>query len=45
MTPIEIAKIQEYLRQTCDNDRIFIDRNAMAVARQDLLAGGNTALR
>lgn len=38
MTPIEIAKIQEYLRRTFDNDRIFIDRNAMAMARQDLLA-------
>jgi hypothetical protein len=39
MTPIEIAKIQEYLRRTFDNDRIFIDRNAMPTAPIEVRVG------
>ncbi len=36
MTPIEIAKVQEYLRRTFDNDRIFIDRPVKPTAPIDV---------
>ena len=41
MTPIEIAKVQEYLRRTFDNDRIFIDRPVKPTAPIEVRVGQN----
>ena len=39
MTPIEIAKIQDYLRRTFDNDQIFIDRQVRPTAPIEVRVG------
>ena len=39
MTPIEIAKVQEYLRRTFDNDRIFIDQQTRPSAPIEVRVG------
>ena len=41
MTPVEIAKVQNYLRQTFDNHRIFIDRPRKPTAPIEVRVGQN----